>query len=190
MDNLTEEKRNILFAAIDRLLLEKNRVLMAIDGPCTAGKTTLAGILQTRFGCNVLHMDEFFLRPEQRTPERLAQSGGNVDYERFYEEVLMPLQAGKAFAYRPYSCQTQALAEPKVVSPARLTVIEGTYAQHPFFQDPYDLTVFLSIDPEIQKQRIGLREPWKQERFFREWIPMEQAYFGCFSISEKCDIVL
>ena len=190
MDNLTEEKLNALFTAIDRLLMERERVLLAIDGPCTAGKTTLAGILQKRYGCPVLHMDEFFLQPSQRTPERLSQPGGNVDYARFYEEVLLPLQAGTPFSYRPYNCQTQTLAEPSAVSPAPLTVIEGTYALHPYFRQPYDLTVFLTIDPETQAQRIRLRPQWKQERFFREWIPMEQTYFAYFSIQNNCDLVL
>ena len=190
MDNLTTEKLNILFSAIDRLLSNKEQVLLAIDGPCTAGKTTLAAILQERYGCNVLHMDEFFLRPEQRTPERLAQPGGNVDYERFHTDVLLPLRTGKCFSYRPFSCAVQALSTPKQVSPTPLTVVEGTYSVHPYFGNPYDLCVFLSIDGETQKERIGLREAWKQERFFREWIPMEQQYFDYFSIRLKCDLVL
>ena len=34
-----------LLTAIDQLLAEKERVLIAIDGPCAAGKTTLAAQL-------------------------------------------------------------------------------------------------------------------------------------------------
>ena len=45
---------------IRRLLEEKESVLVAIDGNCTAGKTTLADKLLTEFDCNVFHMDEFF----------------------------------------------------------------------------------------------------------------------------------
>lgn len=190
MDNLTEEKLNTLFASIDGLLDRKKQILLAIEGPCTAGKTTLAGILKQRYGCPCIHMDQFFLRPEQRTPERLAEPGGNVDYERFAAEVLKPLCAGEAFAYRPFSCSQQALEKPITVTPGPLTVIEGTYATHPHFREPYDLKVFLTIDPHTQRQRIGLREVWKQERFFREWIPMEQRYFDSFPIRESCDLIL
>lgn len=190
MDNLTNEKQKLLFCAIDRLLAEKERLTVAIDGPCAAGKTTLAGILEQRYRCNVLHMDEFFLRPAQRTPARFAQPGGNVDYERFYEEVLLPLRAGEAFAYRPFSCRLQTLTVPVQVSPTALTVIEGTYALHPYFGDPYDLKVFLTVDPETQRRRICLREAWKQERFFREWIPMEQQYFSHFQIEDHVNILL
>ena len=190
MDNLTDEKLKQLYAAIDRLLSQKAQVLVAIDGPCTAGKTTLSGILAEKYGCNVVHMDSFFLRPEQRTPERLSEPGGNVDYERFFEEVLLPLSAGVPFTYRPFSCASQRLAPAVTVTPKALTVIEGTYALHPYFRDPYDLRVFLSVDPPVQRQRIGLREVWKQERFFREWIPMEQRYFQAFALQENCDMVL
>ena len=84
----------------------------------------------------------------------------------------------------------QALTDPVQVIPTPLTVVEGTYAMHPYFRDPYDLRIFLTIDSETQRQRIGLREVWKQERFFREWIPMEQQYFAAFSIQKICDLVL
>lgn len=179
-----------IFVAIDRLLAVQDRVLVAIDGPCTAGKTTLAEMLKEHYRCNVLHMDEFFLQPHQRTRERLAEAGGNVDYERFYEEVLLPLKGGSDFSYRPYSCKHQMLADPVAVLSNRLTVVEGTYSTHPYFQKPYDLTVFLTIDPQTQQQRVGMREAWKQEMFKNVWIPMEQAYFDHFHIRENCDLVL
>ena len=72
-----------LLRRIRALAAAQPRVLVAIDGRCTAGKTTLAASLQAQLECNVFHMDDFFLRPEQRTPERLRQPGGNVDFERF-----------------------------------------------------------------------------------------------------------
>ena len=70
------------------------RLLIAVDGRCASGKTTLAATLEEETGCNVVHMDDFFLRPEQRTPQRLAEPGGNVDYERFRQEVILPLSRG------------------------------------------------------------------------------------------------
>ena len=70
---------SIAIARIETLLAERDCVFVAIDGPCTSGKTTFAAMLNRRFGGNVLHMDDFFLRPEQRTPERFAEPGGNVD---------------------------------------------------------------------------------------------------------------
>ena len=62
-------------------------ILVAIDGRCGSGKTTLGEYLKGQLDCNLFHMDDFFLRMEQRTPDRMKETGGNVDYERFYETV-------------------------------------------------------------------------------------------------------
>ena len=66
MDNTTKNLKR----KIDELLSEKDFVVVAIDGKCTSGKTTLAAKLAEIYDCNVFHMDDFFLRPEQRTPAR------------------------------------------------------------------------------------------------------------------------
>ena len=65
-------------------------LVIAIDGRCAAGKTTLAARLKDERNCNVIHMDHFFLQQEQRTEKRLKEPGGNVDYERFVKEVILP----------------------------------------------------------------------------------------------------
>lgn len=174
---------------INALLAQKDSVIVAIDGPCTAGKTTLAGKLAQIYDCNVLHMDEFFLRPEQRTQERFAMPGGNVDFERFHEEVILPLKTGKPFSYRPFDCKTFTLSQPVSITPKKLTIIEGSYCNHPYFGDPYDLKIFLTITPELQRQRILERPAFLHRRFFDEWIPMEQLYFSHFGIHQLCDIV-
>ena len=175
---------------IRKLLAEKERVIVAIEGSCTAGKSTLAEKLGREFACNVFHMDEFFLRPEQRTAQRLAQPGGNVDYERFYEELLLPLLAGKPFSYRPFDCGTMELAEPVTVEPGCLTIVEGVYAMHPHFGDVYDLKIFLTVDEKTRRERILRRPAFLHKRFFEQWIPMEQLYFNTFSIQDRCHLIL
>ena len=162
---------------IDDLLTQKDMVIVAIDGKCTSGKTTLAAKLTEIYDCNVFHMDDFFLRPEQRTPERFAEVGGNVDYERFKEEILIPLQDGKQFSYRPFDCSTFTLANPVTVIPKQLNIIEGTYSHHPYFGNPYDLKVMLTVTPELQRERILQRPAFLHQRFFEQWIPMENRYF-------------
>ena len=169
--------------------LPQEQVILAIDGSCTAGKSTLAARLKVLYDCNVFHMDDFFLRPEQRTEERFAQPGGNVDYERFREEVLHPLKTGKPFSYRPYDCSTGGLKEPVAVTPKRINIIEGTYSHHPYFGDVYDLKVFLQVSEEVRRQRILQRPAFLHSRFFEQWIPMEQQYFRQFSVEADSDLV-
>ena len=62
-----------LFAELDRQLAGELPVRLAIEGGSASGKTTLGQILAERYGCTVFHMDDFFLRPEQRTASRFAE---------------------------------------------------------------------------------------------------------------------
>ena len=137
-----------LLSAIRRLEGERGRVLVAIDGRCASGKTTLAARLVERLGGGVVHMDDFFLRPEQRTPERLARPGENVDWERFLAEVLLPLRQGGKVVYRPYDCRTQSMGDPITLERSAVVVVEGSYSCHPELWESYDLHVFLDVDPE------------------------------------------
>ena len=175
---------------IDELLAAKDTVIVAIDGKCTSGKTTLASKLAEIYDCNVFHMDDFFLRPEQRTPERFVEIGGNVDYERFREEVLLPLKSGKAFSYRPFDCSTFMLVAPVAVTPKKLNIVEGTYSHHPYFGNHYDLKILLTVDEETQRQRILKRPAFLHKRFFDEWIPMENHYFEVFRIPNQSEIIV
>lgn len=171
--------------------LSRGRLLLAIEGGAAAGKSSLAAYLQQLYGCPVFHTDDFFLRPEQRTGERLAEPGGNMDRERFRAEVLEPLTRGEQIRYRPFSCRTMSLGEAITVEPGKLCVVEGAYCMHPDLAAAYDLSVFLEIDPELQRRRIEKRNtPEKAAHFFTRWIPMEQLYFDYFQTKNRCDLII
>ena len=174
---------------VDELLNREEPVVVAIEGCCTAGKTTLAAALEKEDDCNVFHMDDYFLRPEQRTAERYAQPGGNVDYERFREEVLDKVKTGKPFTYRCFDCSTFTLSEEVLVRPKQLTIVEGTYCLHPYFGDIYDLKIFMDVSEELQVRRILERPAFLHRRFFEEWIPMEKMYFDHYQIRQKTDLI-
>ena len=163
-----------------RRLLELSRsrqpVLAALDGRCASGKTTLARALEEKYGWSVIHMDHFFLRPEQRTPQRLSTPGENVDHERFLDEVLRPLKAGQSVRYRPFDCHAMALGEPIKVESGPGILVEGAYACHPTLWDYYDLRAFLTVEGELQRERILKRNgPERFKAFQERWIPLEEA---------------
>lgn len=188
------ESRLIKEAALHRESIspEKTPFLIAVDGRCGAGKTTFAAFLQEKFGWSVLHMDHFFLRPEQRTKERLGTPGGNIDYERFLEEVLNPLEKGvREIVYRPFDCHRQEMAEPVSIVPAKVCLAEGSYSCHPALWERYDYHVFLTIDREEQMRRIVRRNGNENAEIFRErWIPMEERYFAQCRVEERCELCL
>lgn len=180
-----------LLAAIDACAARKEWVLVAVEGGSASGKTTLAALLKRIYDCNVFHMDDYFLRPEQRTRERLAEAGGNVDRERVREEILVPVSRGDAACWRRYDCHTQSLQEETMTAPKALTIVEGAYSMHPELAGFYDLSVFLRVSPELQKARIAVRnDPETAERFFSTWIPMEGRYFEGTDAAARCDLIL
>ena len=177
-----------LFMKIDEMLAGGGAVI-AIDGGSASGKTTLAAMLERVYSCTVFHMDDFFLRPEQRTVARLAEAGGNVDRERFLAEVLLPLSEKRTVSYRRFDCSAQALSCPISAEPKALTVVEGAYSMHPELAEYYDLSVFLDIGAEYQMERILKRNSQTlAKRFFEEWIPLENLYFAEMRVRERCDL--
>ena len=115
--------------------------------------------------------------------------GGNIDYERLYDEVIAPLKRGGAFSYRKYDCHSGTF-ERESVTPKKVCIIEGSYSTHPYFNKPYDLTIFLEIDEIEQARRITEREQDNAINFFSLWIPKENAYFEKFCVKENCDLTL
>lgn len=180
-----------LLARIDQLLTHQGGGLVAIEGGSASGKTTLAAELERIYDCRVFHMDDFFLRPEQRTKQRYEEPGGNVDRERFLEEVLLPASRGETVHLRRYNCCTQTLEPAVDCGPKALTIVEGAYSLHPELETYYDLKAFLPLDPKVQRRRIEVRNsPEQQKQFFSTWIPLERRYFEVMDPQGRCDLSL
>lgn len=181
----------LLFRELDGLRAKNKRAIVAIDGRCASGKTSLAKQIEETFGFSVIHMDHFFLRPEQRTAERYAEPGGNIDHERFSAELLLPLRRGQTPVYRPFDCQTQTLLEPIPFAASPVVVVEGSYSCCPALWEHYDLRVFLTIDAQRQMERILARDgAGCADTFRKKWIPLEEQYFSDCQIESKCNYQL
>lgn len=165
--------------------------IVALDGRCASGKTTLAEQLERVTGAGVVHMDDFFLPPKLRTEARLAEPGGNVHYERFAEEVLKPLKNHQTFRYRRFDCSSMAYGGEREVPEGSLQIVEGAYSCHPVFGEYMGLRVFCDVEPREQLKRIGQRDGGEMlESFQSRWIPMEEQYFRHFQIREKAQLTI
>lgn len=167
------------------------RCVIAIDGRCASGKSTLADQLAMITGAGVIHMDDFFLPSELRTEARLKEPGGNVHYERFLKEVLPALSRGGDFSYRRFDCSRMELGEERKVSGNGILIVEGAYSCHPKLEEYMTLRVFSDVESVEQLRRIGIRDgELALETFKRRWIPMEENYFAAYGIREQADIIL
>ncbi|MDD2295118.1 MAG: uridine kinase [Eubacteriales bacterium] len=183
-----------IYPALNEALRTRFSTVVAIDGPCASGKTTLAETLRARFGARVIPMDDFFLPQALRTPVRYGTPGGNVHYERFLEEIapsLCPDQIGKVLSYLPFDCKTMSFRPRRQIPWSPLTVVEGSYSLHDALRHLYDIRIFLSVDAREQERRILSREgPEGLAVFLERWIPLENLYFNAVHPERFCDFIL
>ena len=179
-----------LLRAIDAKLREKGGVRVGIDGMCGSGKTTLAALLDRVYQPRLVHMDDYFLPFDRRTPERLGEPGGNLDRERVLEEICSRGN-DEPMTVRRYDCSTGTLLSPVTLAPNRVLIAEGSYCLHPELRGTFDITVYLTVDPVEQRRRIQRRNgPEMWPRFENEWIPMENRYAEHFALRENADFVM
>lgn len=188
MKECCSERFKIVKDAVEELVNESSdTIIIGIDGKCASGKTTLGYYLKEVFSCNLFHMDDFFLQDYQRTEYRLAEAGGNVDYERFFDEVLNPVINKKDVNYRKFSCSEKKIDSGVIIPYKRINIVEGSYSLQRYFREPYDLKVFMDINYEDQIENIRRRNgEEKLIRFKEEWIPKENLYFDKFNIEDEC----
>ena len=192
---MTEDKRYLgyLYAVCDLLNLfrrEKGLAVCAVDGRCGSGKTSFAEDIRRETGGDIVHADDFYLQPYQRTPERYAEPGGNLDRERLEAEVLKPLREGKSAVYRVFDPKIMDFSGTREIKSSSLVIVEGSYSTHPDLFPYYDLTVFCTVDPAEQLRRITVRNGEEKAKQFRDrWIPLEELYFTGMDPASRCRFV-
>jgi len=185
----TEFKR--IEDALRKACVGRERFAVAIDGRCASGKSTLGRMLSSDLQASLVRMDDFFLRPSQRTAERYGEPGGNVDRERVRAEVLDPFLHGDPISYRPFDCSCMELSDRIDLPASRILIVEGSYSLHPYLRDAYDWRIFLDVNPEEQRRRLLKREgPERLQTFLERWIPLEERYFKALDPAACADAVL
>lgn len=168
---------------------DRKPAVVSIDGRCGSGKTQLASLMTQLFPCRVLHMDDFYLPLEQRSTNWRETPAGNMDLSRFLEEALLPASGGGELSFRPYDCQSGTLKEPSTLSACPLTIVEGSYSQHPALAEHYALKIFLTCSKEEQARRLKAREGDYFQSFTQTWIPLEEQYFRSCDTEQKSNII-
>ena len=92
--------------------------------------------------------------------------------------MLEPILRGEPAEYRAFSWVLQKpLAQPRVVWPEGVVVVEGVCALHVLFRDAYDLRVWVDAPRELRLARgiardgEDAREVWE-----KQWMPSEDRY--------------
>ena len=166
-------------------------ILIALDGRCGSGKTTLAAQLARQFSQSItVHTDDFYLPPASRVANWEQIPCANMDLERLRAQVLIPARAGQAVPYRAYSCRAGAYLPEQCFAPQPLVIVEGSYSHHPSLAPYYDIKAFVTCSAEEQMRRLRAREGKRYLNFVQRWIPLEEGYFAKFQIEQTVDFIL
>ena len=166
-------------------------LVLALDGRCGSGKTTLANALAQQFPDSiVLRSDDFYLPPAQRVPGWEKKPCANMDLARLRDEALRPAYDGLPVPYRAYSCRDGAYLPASELPAQPLVILEGSYSHHPLLTGYETLRVFVTCSKEEQTRRLQEREGERYENFAARWIPLEEGYFAEYRIEETSDFVV
>ena len=182
-----------LSALVSAALAQKptRPLVLALDGRCGSGKTTMAAALAEQFPDSiVLHTDDFYLPPADRMPGWEQTPCAHKNLARLRDEVLAPPCAGKPVLYRAYSCREGAYLPVQQLAAQPLVILEGSYSHHPLLTGCETLRVFLTCAKEEQTRRLQAREGERYANFAARWVPLEEGYFAQYHIAETADFVV
>lgn len=154
---------------------------VGIDGKGASGKTTLAARVAVALPHSVVvHVDDF-ARPSVLTWER----------DRFVEQVLAPLAAGRAARYQRWDWATDAGAEWHDVPVGVPVVVEGVSSTDLRLGVPWDVTLWIEVSHEVRLARGLARDgEHMRDQWVERWMPSEDAYEAAQRPQERVDAVV
>lgn len=174
-----------LIAALLDLCSQKDRPVIAIDGPAGAGKTTLAHeiflALSPKISVNVIHMDDLYDGWDNALGADLTQV---LQYLVTQHQKKSPCKLTR------YNWVNSSFGESETVEPADLLILEGVGSGDKSLQDELAALIWVDIDPEIGVARVIDRDGPQVKEAMKKWLGAQQEYFSQHSTREKADFIL
>jgi len=175
---INEEMKYIQLLNFLDLVNKKDKItIIALEGKCASGKTTLCEKLTDY---SVLSVDDFFL------PKRNNEIGGNINYEHI-KSLLNNLKINEKITYQKYDCSKKTYQEEFLI-PKNVLILEGVFSYHPHLRDFIDYLIFLDTEDNVRNERLKKRSNY--ECYINEWIPKENQYFDMFDIKYLSDLII
>ena len=159
-------------------------VVIALDGPSGAGKTTLARGLELALTPSgpvaVVHMDHLY--PGW---DGLAEAPGLLT-----AQVLEPLARGERATYRLWSWVREQWSGTRDVPPCRFLVVEGCGSSVEPAGSYAAVSVFVDADTALRMRRGIDRDGEAYRPQWQRWADQESALFSADATRERADLVL
>ena len=154
--------------------------VLAIDGRSGAGKTSLAAALAGQLGAPVLSLEGLY--------------GGWDGLERGIDllvtDVLVPLAAGWAADVPKYDWVAGEWAEPVVLEPPEVLIVEGVGAGARRAAAFESLLVWLEVPALTRKKRALDRDGETFAPYWDQWAAQEDLMLARESTPDRADIII
>jgi len=167
-------------------------VLVGIDGRGGSGKSTLARtIAQGLRESAVVEFDDFYRPSATRLPPGDPDIGGDFEWRRLRDQVLLPLSRGEAARYQRYDWGTDSMAEWHTVPARGVVVVDGNYATREELRALYHFRIWVDAPHDVRLAR-GLERggPNTRERWLDEWMPEEERYLAAQEPWRFADLIV
>jgi uridine kinase len=181
---------------IRTLAQTKPHILVAIDGPSGAGKTTISARLGEALSAAVIEADDFYSGGShadwiKRTPQERADLC--IDWKRLRQEALTPLLAGRLATWHPFDWDTESdlSTTPTTRNPAPVVILDGAFSSRPELQSLIDYSVLVIAPDDVRRLRLEQREG---TAYMSEWYPLwreaEDYYYSHVRPAQQFDSVM
>ena len=155
-------------------------VVVAIDGPSGAGKTTLADAVATDLDCLVVRVEDLYP----------GWDGLAEGVRLLVEQVLEPLCRGEVARYRAWDWLASAWDGWRTVAPVPVLVVEGCGATVGRAGELAAVRVWVDAPTDVRKQRGLARDGEAYAPWWDRWAQQERALFGADRTRAKADLVV
>ena len=154
--------------------------VVAIDGRSGAGKTLLASQLRTRLGAPVVSLEDLYG----------GWDGLEHGIDLLVSEVLVPFADERAAWVPRYDWITREWAEPVLLEPPELLIVEGAGAGARRAAAFESLVVWLEVASSVRKKRTLDRDGDTFAPYWDMWAAQEDAMLARERTPERADVVI